>query len=100
MKQGHYHKARAIIGQILEVGPKSHLALETLERIDKIIAAERRESCKVENEGRESLMAAFDKSMGPKNRVPNGSSSLITEVNLVLDDYLKEIKDKGRIYNL
>ena len=111
LKQGHYSKAREILEKILEVGPKSEEALKKLAEIDEIIKAdgpdldaqeqkeEPAENSGFSDEGRDNLMAAFDKSFGSEDSEVSHSTEesleeFINEVDLVLADYLSEIKQR------
>ncbi len=104
VKQGHYQKAKEILEKILEVGPKTDAAINKLAQINELVGAESRKSEEDENEGRENLMAAFDKSVGgsifdedeSETTNDNDYNSLIQEVDLVLSDYLEELKQKQK----
>lgn len=108
LKQGHYEKAKEILEKILEVGPKTDDAMNKLAQINELIGAESYSADEGESEGRENLMAAFDKSIGGSlfddeeedsvalRDKPSDSSDLIDSIDLVLSDYLSEIKHKQR----
>lgn len=104
MKQGHFQKAKEILEKIIEIGPKSDSALEKLAKIEECLGAQDQEADITDTEGRENLMAAFDKSVGTSLFDDDGIaeeethdySELIDELDLVLSDYLSEIKGKHR----
>ncbi len=105
LKQGHYQKAKEILEQILEVGPKSEDALKKMSEIEVLLqnsneADEAPESN--QDEGRDDLMAAFDKSFGEADEEANAAPSdddnsfedALDDLDLILSDYLSEIKQK------
>ncbi len=119
LKQGHYTKAKEILERIIEVGPATEEAQKKLEEIEKLVAAEnpknedKIEEIKSEDEGRNDLMAAFDKSFGSLGDDDEDEEELVSteanaaaleqvasldeffsEVDLVLSDYLAEIKQR------
>jgi len=104
MKQGHYQKAKEILEKIIEIGPESEEALGKLEKIQEYLVADGQDENIADTEGRENLMAAFDKSVGTSIFEDSGIdeidshdySELIDELDLVLGDYLSEIKGKQR----
>ncbi len=104
IKQGHYLKAKDILEKIIEVGPITDAATKKLAELNEFIGAERHDKEATDNEGRENLMAAFDKSVGgsifddeesePQPEHETDSSKLVANIDLVLSDYLSELKQK------
>ncbi|MAF77327.1 MAG: hypothetical protein CME60_04140 [Halobacteriovoraceae bacterium] len=104
LKQGHYAKAKEILAQILEVGPATKEAQDKMAEIDKLLGTQQGPSKEDENsedlvdEGRDNLMAAFDKNFGEEEEAEsqnqNNYDSLMDDLDIVFKDYLSEIKSK------
>lgn len=107
LKQGHYLKAKEILDKIIEVGPSTDETKKKLSEINELIAAEglgdsTEEPEQEKNEGRDDLMAAFDKSFGEEEATNDVESEeevrdfsgLIEELDAVMADYLTELKSK------
>ncbi len=104
LKQGHYAKAKEILAQILEVGPATKEAQDKMAEIDKLLGTQQGPSKEDENsedlvdEGRDNLMAAFDKNFGEEEEAEgqnhNDYDSLMDDLDIVFKDYLSEIKSK------
>jgi len=109
LKQGHYQKAKEILEQILEVGPKSEDALKKMSEIEALLqnSNETQEPSEGnQDEGRDDLMAAFDKSFGKADEEVDAAPSsddnsfedALDDLDLILSDYLTEIKQKQQSF--